>query len=169
MTTALGVCSLGGRYGQLHLRTARSSYGEYKLWVIVTKKQGASAARKRPADTTVAASLDDNASAESAAGGAVVQPSIVVEGGAATDAVLVCAYASVTVLGCKSQTPSQDLRKCSERGCNTMLHRACFARHFQSQVEGIVCLFVFMSSTMRSSRYGLGASSPLITTPQYQR
>jgi hypothetical protein len=26
-----------------------------------------------------------------------------------------------------------------------------------------------MSSTMRSSGYGLGASSPLITTPQYQR
>jgi hypothetical protein len=30
-------------------------------------------------------------------------------------------------------------------------------------------LFVFISSTMRFSRYGLGASSPLITTPQYQR
>jgi hypothetical protein len=31
------------------------------------------------------------------------------------------------------------------------------------------CLFVFISGTMRFSRYGLGASSPLITTPQYQR
>ena len=29
--------------------------------------------------------------------------------------------------------------------------------------------FVFISGTMRFSRYGLGASSPLITTPQYQR
>jgi hypothetical protein len=34
---------------------------------------------------------------------------------------------------------------------------------------GPVCLFVFISSTMRSSGHGLGASSPLITTPQYQR
>jgi hypothetical protein len=32
-----------------------------------------------------------------------------------------------------------------------------------------VCLFVFISSTMRFSGHGLGASSPLITTPQYQR
>jgi len=62
-----------------------SSYGESKLWIIVTKKQGASAAKKRPADTTDAASLDDTASAESEAGGTVVQPSIVVEAGAATD------------------------------------------------------------------------------------
>jgi hypothetical protein len=31
-----------------------------------------------------------------------------------------------------------------------------------------VCLIVFISSTMRFSRYGLGASSPLITTPQCQ-
>jgi hypothetical protein len=30
-------------------------------------------------------------------------------------------------------------------------------------------LFVFISGTMRFSRYGLGASSPLIITPQYQR
>jgi hypothetical protein len=30
-----------------------------------------------------------------------------------------------------------------------------------------ICLFVFISGTMRFSRYGLGASSPLITTPQY--
>jgi hypothetical protein len=111
-----------------------SSYGENKLWIIVTKKQGASAAKKRPADTT-----DDTASAESEAGGTVVQPSIVVEAGAATDsdAGVVCSYASVAGLGCKSQTPSQELSKCSERGCNTLLHRTCFAHHFPSQVEGV--------------------------------
>jgi hypothetical protein len=31
----------------------------------------------------------------------------------------------------------------------------------------ITCLFVFISGTMRFSRHGLGASSPLITTPQF--
>jgi hypothetical protein len=31
----------------------------------------------------------------------------------------------------------------------------------------LVCLFVFISGTMRFSGHGLGASSPLITTPQY--
>jgi hypothetical protein len=31
----------------------------------------------------------------------------------------------------------------------------------------VPCLFVFISGTMRSSGHGLGASSPLITTPQY--
>jgi hypothetical protein len=69
----------------------------------------------------------------------VVQPSIVVEAGAATDsdAGAVCLYASVAGLGCKSQTPSQELSKCSERGCNTLLHRTCFAHHFPSQVEGV--------------------------------
>jgi hypothetical protein len=38
-----------------------------------------------------------------------------------------------------------------------------------STVRFGACLFVFISSTMRSSGHGLGASSPLITTPQYQR
>jgi len=40
--------------------------------------------------------------------------------------------------------------------------------------EGVACVTLFpvlteTSCTMRSSGYGLGASSPLITTPQYQR
>jgi hypothetical protein len=40
---------------------------------------------------------------------------------------------------------------------------------FTAFVHFHVSLFVFISGTMRFSRYGLGASSPLITTPQYQR
>jgi hypothetical protein len=43
-----------------------------------------------------------------------------------------------------------------------------FLRSHVSFVNLFPSLFVFISGTMRFSRHGLGASSPLVTTPQYQ-